>query len=139
MKKAIAAIVALSVSVPITAFAGEAEIRDAQSIISRQIDAFLAGDNERAYSFASPGIKRLFPTVEAFMNMVTRGYQPVWKPQSYTFGKSSEPSATTIMQQLLVVGPDGKNYEAVYTLELQPDGTYRITSVSLRESTALST
>jgi hypothetical protein len=40
---------------------------------------------------------------------------------------------------VLIVGPDGKDYEAIYTLELQPDGTYRITSVSLRASKSLST
>ena len=38
-----------------------------------------------------------------------------------------------------IVGPDGKDYEAVYTLELQPDGVWRITGVSLRASNSLST
>ena len=46
---------------------------------------------------------------------------------------------TTIAQQVLIVGPDGKDYEALYTLELQPDGMYRITGVSLRASNTLST
>ena len=38
-----------------------------------------------------------------------------------------------------MVGPDGKDYEALYTLELQPDGVYRITGVSLRAAKTLST
>ena len=50
-----------------------------------------------------------------------------------------EPSATSIIQQVMIVGPDGKDYEAVYTLELQPDGIYRITGVSLRAANSLST
>ena len=48
-------------------------------------------------------------------------------------------SGTTIAQQVFIVGPDGKDYEALYTLELQPDGVYRITGVSLRASKSLST
>jgi hypothetical protein len=50
-----------------------------------------------------------------------------------------EMGATSIVQQVLLTGPDGKEYEAVYTLELQPDGVYRITGVSLKASNALST
>ncbi|HET9533961.1 MAG TPA: DUF4864 domain-containing protein, partial [Mesorhizobium sp.] len=36
-----------------------------------------------------------------------------------------------------VVGPDGRDYEAIYTLEMQPDGNFRITGVSLRASNSL--
>jgi hypothetical protein len=121
------------------AFSGEAEIRSAQAAIQGQLEAFLADDPARAYSFAAPSIKRIFPTVESFMSMVEGGYQPVRRPQSFAFGKSQEMSATSIIQQVLLVGPDGKNWEAVYTLGLQPDGTWLITGVSLRASNALST
>ncbi|MDN2568160.1 DUF4864 domain-containing protein [Aquibium sp. A9E412] len=119
--------------------AGEAEVRSAQKTIAGQIEAFRAGDHGAAYGYAAPNIKRLFPTVERFMSMVVSGYQPVYRPQSYAFGKVEELSGTSIVQQVLLVGPDGRNYEAVYTLELQPDGTHRITGVSLRASNALST
>jgi hypothetical protein len=121
------------------ASSGEAEIRSAQSAIQGQLEAFRADDPARAYSFAAPSIKRIFPTVESFMSMVEGGYKPVRKPQSYAFGKSQEMSATAIVQQVLLVGPDGKDWEAVYTLELQPDGSWLITGVSLRASNALST
>jgi hypothetical protein len=43
------------------------------------------------------------------------------------------------MQEMLITGPDGKNYSAIYTLELQPDGVFRITSVILQPAKALST
>ena len=120
------------------AFGGEAEIKAAQDAI-RQMKAFSRNDGVAAYSFAAPNIKRIFPTVETFMDMVTGGYGPVHRPRNYAFGKVQEMSATSIVQQVLIVGPDGKDYEAIYTLELQPDGTYRITGVSLRASKSLST
>jgi hypothetical protein len=119
------------------ALAGEAEISAAQSSIEAQIGAFRAGDDAAAYGYAAPGIKRIFPTLEQFMAMVKGAYQPVWKPKNFAFGKVEELSPTSIAQQVLLVGPDGKDYEAIYTLELQPDGTWRITGVSLRGTTAL--
>jgi hypothetical protein len=108
-------------------------------VIDSQLRAFAAGDNAAAYGHAAPSIKRMFPTLEAFMGMVTGAYQPVYKPRNYAFGKVEEMSPTSIIQQVLLVGADGKDYEAVYTLELQADGTYLITGVSLRASNALST
>lgn len=125
---------------PLTAaFGGEAEVKAAQSVIESQLKAFQAGNGELAYSFAAPGIKRMFPSAEVFMGMVASGYQPVYKPRSYAFGEAQEMGGTSIAQRVMLVGPDGKDYEALYQLELQPDGTYRITSVSLRAAQSLST
>ena len=131
------AVVALCLGTP--AIAGDAEVKAAQTTIDSQLKAFLRDDGAAAYSFAAPGIKQMFPTVESFMDMVTGGYAPVRRPRSYAFGKAEEIGAGSIVQQMLIVGPDGKDYEAVYTLELQPDGQYRITGVSLRASNSFST
>ncbi|WP_027036712.1 DUF4864 domain-containing protein [Mesorhizobium ciceri] len=122
-----------------SAFAGDAEIKAGQSVIDGQLKALIANDGATAYSFAAPNVKRIFPTVDAFMNMVTNGYPPVRKPQTYSFGKVEETAPGSIVQQVLIVGPDGKDYEAVYTLQQQPDGTFQITGCSLRASNSLST
>lgn len=121
------------------AFAGEVEVKAAQSTIEQQLRAFQAGDGERAYSYAAPNIKRLFPTIETFMGMVNGGYKPVANPRSFEFGKVEEQPGGQITQEVLIIGPDGKNYRALYTLELQPDGAYRITGVSLRADNSYST
>ena len=111
----------------------------AQGTIEAQLRAFQSGNGELAYSYAAPSIKRIFPTVETFMGMVESGYRPVRDPTNFAFGKVQEMGAGSIVQQVLLTGPDGKEYEALYTLELQPDGVYRITGVSLKASNALST
>ncbi|MER9128254.1 DUF4864 domain-containing protein [Mesorhizobium sp. M0768] len=121
------------------AFAGDAEVKAAQTVIDGQLRAFIANDGAIAYSFAAPNVKRIFPTVDTFMNMVTNGYPPVRKPRTYSFGKAEETAPGSIVQQVLIVGPDGKDYEAVYMLQQQPDGTFRITGCSLRASNSFST
>jgi hypothetical protein len=139
MRRIVLALAIIPVLFTASALAGEAEIKAAQTTIDAQLRAFSADDGNAAYSYAAPNVKQIFPTLDAFMSMVTNGYAPVRRPQSYSFGKSQETSATTIAQQVFIVGPDGKDYEALYTLELQPDGMYRITGVSLRASNSLST
>lgn len=138
MRKTLVILAGLVMLWSIPVLAGDADIKAGQATIANQIEAFLAGDNDKAYSYAAPNIKRTFPTVDGFMSMVTRGYPPVYQPQNYAFGKSEEMGGGTIAQQVLVTGPDGKSYEAMYMLERQPDGSYLIKGVSLRASNALS-
>ena len=121
------------------ALAGDAEIKAGQAVIDGQLKALIANDGAKAYSFAAPNVKQIFPTVDAFMNMVTNGYAPVRQPKSYSFGKFEQTGPGSIIQQVLIVGPDGKDYEAVYTLQQQPDGSFQITGCSLRASNSLST
>ena len=139
MRRALFALALVPMLMASLAFAGDGDIKAAQKVIDSQLKAFIANDGAAAYSFAAPNVKRIFPTVETFMSMVTNGYPPVRKPQNYSFGKVQQTGPTSIVQQVLIVGPDGKDYEAVYTLEQQPDGSFQITGCSLRASNSLST
>lgn len=111
----------------------------AQATIERQLRSFLSGDDDTAYALAAPGIQRMFPTRDRFMDMVRQAYPPVHRPRNFAFGKTDVDANGRVSQQVFLVGPDGKDYEALYTLELQPDGVYRITGVSLRAGSTLST
>lgn len=109
------------------------DANDANAIrntIESQLKAFLADDADQAYSFAAPNIKSLFPTADVFMSMVKRGYQPVYRPQSYLFG-DLEDLGTRAVQFVEIIGPDGGAWTARYTLERQSDGSWKITGCSL--------
>ncbi|TYR35229.1 DUF4864 domain-containing protein [Mesorhizobium microcysteis] len=115
------------------AHADDAAAGAAQTTIDQQIQAFLNGDDDAAYSHAGPNIRRMFPTRDAFMAMVRKGYPQVHSPRNYAFGRFEMLAPGRIRQHVLILGPDGKDYEAVYTLEMQPDGVFRINAVSIRE------
>lgn len=70
-----AALLAACLALP--AAAQEAPI---QETIRSQIDAFLADDFARAFTFASPTIKGMFGTPENFGAMVKNGYPMVYRP-----------------------------------------------------------
>ena len=102
----------------------------AQSIIQNQIQAFLNDDAETAYSFASPQIRQKFPDKSIFFDMVKRGYTPVYRPGNFAFGRSKV-AGDTVVQEVLISAPDGKDWTALYFLVRQPDGSYRINGVQM--------
>ncbi|PYE40437.1 uncharacterized protein DUF4864 [Rhizobium sp. PP-F2F-G20b] len=106
----------------------------ARSIIGQQIEAFLNDDATAAYSFASPQIKGLFPSQDLFFEMVKRGYGPVYRPGNFAFGRSKV-DGSTVVQEVLISGPDDKDWTALYSLTLQPDGTYKINGVQMLQQT----
>ncbi|MBE7185449.1 MAG: DUF4864 domain-containing protein [Methylobacterium mesophilicum] len=117
--------------------AGEAEVKAAQGTIEQQFDAFRAGDGVRAFSFAAPTIQNIFRSPDVFMNMVTNGYAPIRNPKQFSFGAAEEAASGTIAQRVMVTGPDGKEYEALYQLQRQSDGVFRIIGVSLRAANTI--
>lgn len=122
----------LVLALPASAEPSAADQQAFRSIITSQLQAFRADDGAAAYSYAAPAIRNLYPTVDSFMNMVRRGFPPIYRPQSTTFGVSFE-SPTGPKQRMLVTGPDGRNWIAEYTLQRQPDGTWKINGCKLLE------
>jgi hypothetical protein len=104
-----------------------------QSIISDQIDAFRAGNGAKAFAFASPGLNRQFGSPEIFMEMVRRGYQPVIDPRSFAFGPVTDEMGGRPTQVVTIIDRSGKSWTALYAFERQPDGSWRISGVILKE------
>ena len=102
----------------------------ARGVIESQIEAFLNGDARTAYSFASPAIREKFTTEEAFFDMVRKEYAPVFRPGNFAFGRSKI-AGDMVVQEVLISGPDGRDWTALYQLVRQPDGSYRINGVHI--------
>jgi Domain of unknown function (DUF4864) len=106
------------------------EVAAAQGVIRAQVDAFSRDDAAAAYSYAAPSIQNLFPQPDTFMAMVRGSYAPVYRHQSFEFGEARA-SDGQIAQRVHIVDADGVPYEALYTLEQQPDGSLKITGCTL--------
>ena len=102
-----------------------ADVQGIRRVIEQQIDAFQQDDGTRAFSFAAPAIRKIFPTAEIFMRMVRQGYQPVYRPRSYAFDELTRIDGR-LVQPVRVVGPDGVPVTALYIMERQPDGGWKI-------------
>ena len=101
-----------------------------RSVIESQLAAFQRDDGVKAFSFASPGIRRKFGTAETFMQMVKTGYPSVYRPREVEF-RALRQRGDLLQQEVLFVGPDGQPLLALYTMEQQADGSWRIAGVVL--------
>ena len=102
----------------------------AQSVIRSQEQAFGRDDAAAACSYAAPAINGIFPRAEIFMSMVQQGYAPVYRHKSFEFGESRV-SDGKIAQRVHIIDADGVPWEALYTLEQQPDGSVKISGCVL--------
>ncbi|WP_417425810.1 DUF4864 domain-containing protein [Hoeflea sp.] len=109
----------------------------ARSVIESQIQAFLNDDSAAAYSFAAPAIKQLYPDESRFFDMVKRGYAPVFRPGNFAFGRFKHSAdGSGLVQEVLIEGPNGQDWTALYSLERQPDGSIRIDGVQMIKAAA---
>jgi hypothetical protein len=106
------------------------DVSAAQSVIRAQEQALSRGDAAAAYSHAAPEIKQLFPKADIFMQMVEQAYAPVYRHKSFEFGEARSANGR-IAQRVHIVDDNGEAWEAMYTLEQQPDGSLKITGCSL--------
>lgn len=109
-----------------------------QSVIEDQISAFQSKDYDRAFSHAAPTIKQIFKTSDRFIGMVKKGYQPLYNPDSYAFSRNLEQGGS-VYQEVLVTDQNGKQWQAVYTLKKQADGSWKITGVKMEPSQGAAT
>lgn len=107
-----------------------ADVTAAQSVIRAQEQAFVRGDAAAAWSHAAPAIREVFPHAEIFMQMVRQAYPPVYRHRSFEFGEARV-TGGHVAQRVQIVDDDGQAWEALYTLEQQPDGSLKITGCSL--------
>ena len=114
----------------------DAEAREFQRIITGQLDAFNANDGAGAYGYAAPTIRRMFPTPEIFMSMVMKGYPPIYRRQSYSFGRIGNEMGGAPTQHVTIIDLNGKVWTAFYAMERQPDGSWKIVGCQLVEAPA---
>ena len=106
------------------------DVAAAQSVIRSQAEAFSRDDAAAAYSYAAPAIKNIFPRPDIFMSMVQQGYPPVYRHQTFEFGEARAEGGM-IAQRVHIIDANGEAWEALYTLEQEPDGSLKITGCSL--------
>ena len=127
--RALALVVAFLIGLFSSACADD-DVAAAQSVIRSQAEAFSRDDAAAAYSYAAPAIKGIFPRAEIFMSMVQQGYAPVYRHRSFEFGEARVADGV-IAQRVHIIDANGEAWEALYTLEQQPDGSLKITGCSL--------
>jgi hypothetical protein len=132
--------------VALTAFAapppGDPSLRPAewkaiQQVIGDQLKALKAGDGTKAMTYSVPGIRQQFGTSERFLRMVREGYSALLDARASTFLEGAVIDGVAV-QPLQLVLPDNTVLVALYQMEKQRDGRWRIAGCVIAPSTVQS-
>jgi len=148
MKRFLAAMlsaVALAASAlpPDTAPPGHSALQPAEwtaikEVIGGQLQALKAGDGTKAMTYSVPGIRQQFRSPERFMRMVRDGYSALLTARDSTFLQGAVVDGMTL-QPLQLVLPDSSVVVALYRMEKQKDGAWRIAGCVIAPSKVQST
>ena len=125
--RAIALLTALLLTV---AHAGD-DVAAAQSVIRSQAEAFSRDDAATAYSYAAPAIHEHVPASRHLHVDGPAQLRAGLSPPEFRIRRGAAPKAAWIAQRVHIVDDDGEAWEALYTLEQQPDGSLKITGCVL--------
>jgi Domain of unknown function (DUF4864) len=106
------------------------DVQAIRAVIEAQLSAFQREDGPAAFSYAAPSIQQQFGTPEAFMRMVRQGYRPVYRPRQWSF-EAMLVQDDDWVQPVLVTALDGRVVVALYSMERQPDASWRVGGVVL--------
>ena len=115
-----------------------AEWKAIQRVIAEQRTALHAGDARKAFAYASPGIQAQFNDATTFMAMVRGAYASLLTARYVEFLDGAVIEGLVI-QPLRLIDADSTVRVALYTMEKQNDGSWRISSCRIAPSTVLST
>ncbi len=105
-----------------------------KGVIGEQLAALKAGDGPKAFAHASPGVRRQFGTADAFLAMVRTGYGALVAARYSEFLEGAV-IAGDVIQPMRLVAPDNTVQVALYTMQRQPDGRWKIAGCVLAPST----
>jgi hypothetical protein len=105
-----------------------AEVR---AVIEAQLAAFAVDDAQRAFSFAAPSIRTLFGDADRFIAMVRTQYPVVYRPLSVSFLAPVQQD-DDLLQAVRMSDADGAVWLALYLVQRQQDGAWRIGGCELQ-------
>ena len=109
-----------------------------RAVVEAQLAALKAGDGARAMTYATPGIRVQFGTPENFLQMVRTSYAALLDARHTQFLEGAVIDGATI-QPLRLVLPDETVQVALYRMQREPGGAWRIAGCALAPSTVQST
>ena len=114
--------------------ADEAGREAARVTVTRQLEAFRTDDAATAYAQAAPVIQGMFPSPDSFLAMVRKGYAAVYRARSFSVDRTEDVGSDGVALGVKLQDEAGADWLALYTLEKQPDGAWRITGCRLTKA-----
>ncbi|HKX43461.1 MAG TPA: DUF4864 domain-containing protein [Burkholderiaceae bacterium] len=107
-----------------------ADAKAVRAVIEAQLAALAVDDAKRAFSYATPALRRQFGSPENFIEMVRVGYPVVYRHASVAFLKPQRLGGE-LVQGVHLSDENGTLWLALYRLQRQKDKSWRISGCQL--------
>lgn len=111
----------------------ESDAQKVRAVIETQLQAFADDDAERAFEANTPGVRDAFGSAGHFLALVRGGYPMILHPASISFMRP-ELRGNAVIQLAEIVDAQGKSWLALFSVEQQPDGSWRIAGCLVAEN-----
>ncbi|HSV44920.1 MAG TPA: DUF4864 domain-containing protein [Ramlibacter sp.] len=111
----------------------DADATKVRDVIVAQLAALAEDDADGAFATATPAVREAIGSSGRFLAMVRGAYPMVYRAASVSFLKP-EAEDDNVMQLVQIVDTQSKSWLALFTLERQPDSSWRISGCVVSES-----
>lgn len=108
----------------------ESDTNAIHRVIQNQLRALQQGDGPAAFGLSTPALKARFREAGEFMRMVRRNYQAIYRSNQISFGKLDDVAGLKV-QHVVLVDADGNAHAALFVMEHERDGKWRVASCFL--------
>ena len=109
------------------------EVQRVQAVVVAQLKAFSEGDADAAFATATPEVRKSVGDPGRFLNLVQGNYPMVHHPAGYAL-LAPQFEQGQVLQAVALRDEDDKTWLALFTLERQPDDSWRISACIVAEN-----
>jgi hypothetical protein len=125
---------------PLSASASEVSAADAKAIrevVQSQFDAFEDDDAPAAFALTSQASRSRLGSPDEFLRLIKEQYGPIYRHRTALFSGPQVIGADTLLIVRLT-SPDSHVWIAIYRMEREPDGKWKIDGCHLLQTTSVS-
>jgi len=109
------------------------DVLQVQQVVTAQLKAFSSEDADAAFAAATPEVRKSVGDPSRFLALVRGNYPMVYHPAGFAFLKP-QVDKDQVLQAVALRDGDDKTWIALFTLERQPDSSWRIGACIVAEN-----
>jgi len=109
------------------------EASTVEAVVMAQLEAFAGDDADGAFAETTPAVRKAIGNAGQFLALVRAAYPMVYRPAGVTFFKP-ELDGSVLLQPVEITDQDFNSWIALFSLERQPDASWRISGCVVTEN-----
>jgi len=116
---------------------GEVDAKAIQAVVQAQLNAFADDDAAQAFALATTEMQSLIGSADDFLRMIQEEYTPIYRNRRAIFSTPEIIEGYTI-QIVRITDQDNHVWVAIYKMQQDADGNWKIDGCQLLETTSIS-